>query len=139
MDYDNKKVVEQFIQHAWTRGRYNLARQMMSRDFLYHACLSLDTCGADEFFDEVEKLRSAIGDFNLTVEDIMCDGDRAISIMTLCGTFQQSMFGLPPTHKLVGITCAVTWQLQRGKVRHINMMVDMAHLQLQIAAGAAAA
>lgn len=139
MDYDNKKVVEQFIHNAWARGRYNLARQMVSRDFLYHACQSLDTCGVDEFFEEVDVIRSAIGDFTLTIEDIMSDGDRAISIMTLCGSFVQPLFGLKPTNKVVGITCAVTWQLQRGKVRHINLMVDMAHLQMQVAAAAAAA
>jgi predicted ester cyclase len=134
MDYDNKKLVEQFIHNAWGRGRHNLIRQMVSRDFLYHACQSLDTCGIDCFVDEVEMLRNAIGDFNLAIEDIMCDGDRAISIMTLCGSFVRPVFGIKPTNKMIGITCAVTWQLQRGKVRHINMMVDMAHMQKQVAA-----
>ena len=107
---------------------------MVSRDFLYHACQSLDTCGIDCFIQEVEELRGAIGDFDLAIEDIMSEGDRAISVITMCGSFNRPLFGVNPTHKAIGITCAITWQLQRGKVRYVNMMVDMAHLRLQVAA-----
>ncbi|MFK4753790.1 MULTISPECIES: ester cyclase [Oceanospirillaceae] len=134
MTNDNKMLVEQFIHNAWGKGRFNLVKQMVSRDFLYHASQSLETNDIDGFIKEVDGLHSAITDFDLAIEDIMTDGDRAISVMTLCGSFIKPVFGFQPNQKLVGITCAITWTLQRGKVRHINLMIDIAHLQRQLAA-----
>ena len=134
MSNDNKVLVQQFINNAWGKGRFNLLRQMVSRDFLYHASQSLQSFSFDDFVEEVAYLQSAITDFDLTIEDILCEGDRAISVMTLCGTFQKPVFGLQPNDKLVGITCAITWTLQRGKVRYLNAMVDVANLQRQVAA-----
>ncbi|WP_028293860.1 ester cyclase [Oceanobacter kriegii] len=131
---DNKVLVEQFIQNAWGKGRFNLVRQMVSRDFLYHASQSMQSQGFDAFVDEIEYLQSAITDYDLTIEDLMSDGDRAISVMTLCGTFKKPIFGFQPHNKLVGITIAITWTLQRGRVRHMNLLVDIAHMQRQVAA-----
>ncbi|WP_221801389.1 ester cyclase [Oceanobacter mangrovi] len=132
MASEQKLLIAQFIHNAWGKGRFNIVRQMVSRDFLFHASESMQSREFDDFAKEVEYLHSAITDFDLAIEDIMVEGDRGISVMTICGTFNKPVFGFQPNNKLVGITCAITWTLQRGKVRHINMMVDIAHLQRQL-------
>ena len=134
MTEDNKKLVEQFIHHAWGKGRYHVIRQMIARDFLYHACQSMSTNGIEVLIDEIDSLRKALGDFDLVVEDILGEDDRVISVMTLCGSFNKPVFGIAPNFKAIGITCAITWQLQRGRIRHMNVMIDMANIQRQLAA-----
>jgi len=131
---ENKTLVEHFINNTWGKGRFNLVRQLISKDFLYHASQSMQSQGFDGLVEDIQYLRSAIGDYDLTIEDLMSEGDRAISVMTLCGTFNKPIFGFQPNHKLVGITITVTWSLKRNRIRHMNMMVDIAHMQRQVAA-----
>lgn len=135
----NKRLVEHFIALSWNTGRFNLLRHIVSHDFVYHTSFADGFKDFDGFVDYIQDIRRAIPELDVSIEDIMAEGDRVITVSTFSGTFEQPVFGMQPNHRVVSFTGISTWQIRRGKVCSQNTLVDISELQRQLMAGKSSA
>ncbi|WP_430459811.1 ester cyclase [Thalassolituus sp. LLYu03] len=129
----NKRLVEHFIQLSWNTGRFNLLRHIVSHDFVYHTSFAEGFKDFDGFINYLQEIRSALPDLDVSVEDIMAEGDRVITVSTFSGSFEKPVFGMQPNGLVVSFMGISTWQIRRGKVCSQNTLVDIAELQRQLA------
>ena len=133
MSDHNKQLVEHFINLYWNTGRFNLLRQIVTPDFVYHTTFAEGFKDVDSFVEYVKQIRTAIVDLDVSIEEIMAEGDRVITISTFSGSFQKPLFGFPPNNKVIGFSAVSTWEIRRGRVCSQNTLVDLAGLQRQMA------
>ena len=131
----NKRLIEHFVQLSWNTGRFHLLRHIVSHDFVYHTSFSDDFKDFDGFVQYLQEIRQALSDLEVTIEDLMAEDDRVISVSTFSGSFDRPLFGMKPNGRIVSFTGISTWQVRRGKVCSQNTLVDIAQLQRQLAAG----
>ncbi|MAK92159.1 MAG: hypothetical protein CMI08_08210 [Oceanospirillaceae bacterium] len=132
MESFNKRLVEHFIQLSWNSGRFNLLRHIVSPDFVYHTSFVEGFRDLDGFIEYVSEVRSAIIDLDVSIEEMMAEGNRVITVCTFSGSFERPLMGMQPNHRVVSFSSISTWEIRRGKVVHQNTMVDLAELQRQM-------
>lgn len=60
--------------------------------------------------------RSAFPDLHITVEDMVAEGDRVVGRVTITGTHQGDLMGIPPTGKRVQVGSIDIIRYEGGKV-----------------------
>lgn len=128
----NKRLVEHFIQLAWNTGRYNLLEHITTHDFVYHTSFSEGFMDFESFCAYIKDIRHAIPDLEVSIEEMMAEGDKVITVSTFSGSFEKPVFGMQPNGKIVSFSGISTWEVRRGKVKSQNTLVDIAELQRQL-------
>jgi len=128
----NKQLIQHFIRLSWNEGRFSLLRHLVCPDFIYHTSFSEGFMDYENFTDYLRQIRHAIPDLEVSVEEIMAEGDRVITVSTFSGTFENAVFGVEPNHRIISFGGISTWTIRRGKVAAQNTLVDIAGLERQL-------
>ena len=99
---DNKAVYRQFIEEVANRGNFAAADELLADDIVEYENLpdGLPPNG-DGIRRLFQMLRTAFPDFNITIEDLLNDGDKVIARVTLRGTHRGEFLGLPPSGRSI--------------------------------------
>ena len=129
---ENKKLTEKFIELTWNQGRFNLAKNLVSRDFTYHASLLNQTFGYDMAAQVIQLVRHSMEDFEVMIEDVVAEGDRVVTQSSFCGTLVKPMFGFQPSKNVVTFAAVSFWKIKKGKVQSLSTLLDTAELMRQM-------
>ena len=129
---DNKRLVEKHIDLSWNKGKYGLLQQIVAKGFRYQTTFRDGFRDFDGYVKYVEDIRHSVPDLEVTVEEIMAEGDKVITFSTFCGSFNKPLFGMPANGKIIAFSAASVWIIYRGKVLEQTTMVDLSGLQHQL-------
>lgn len=129
---ENKKLVEKFIELTWNQGRFNLARNLVRRDFKYHASLLNQTFEYEMAAQMIQQVRHSMEDFEVMIEDVVAEGDRVVTQSTFCGTLVKPLFGFQPSSKIVTFAAVSFWKIKKGHVQSLSTLLDSAELMRQM-------
>lgn len=99
---DNKSVYRAFIEEVANRGNFAAADELLADDVVEYENLpeGLPPNG-DGIRQLFRMLRIAFPDLNITIEDLLSDGNKVIARVTLRGTHRGELLGLAPTGRKV--------------------------------------
>lgn len=129
---ENKKLAGKFIELTWNQGRFNLARNLVRRDFNYHVSLMNQTFGYDTTAQMIQMIRSSMEDFEVMIEDVIAEGDRVVTQSSFCGTLVKPMFGFQPSKNVVTFAAVSFWQIKKGQIQSLSTLLDTAELMRQM-------
>ncbi len=129
---ENKKLATKFIELTWNQGRFNLARNLVRRDFNYHASLLNQTFGYDMAAQVIQMVRHSMEDFEVMIEDVIAEGDRVVTQSSFCGTLVKPMFGFKPSKNVVTFAAVSFWQIKKGQIQSLSTLLDTAELMRQM-------
>jgi steroid delta-isomerase-like uncharacterized protein len=129
---ENKRTTRTFIDDAWNGGRFDEAREHIAPDFVNHTPFGDETC--DAFVARIKAFREAFPDLQMTVDDMLADGDCVITRWTARGTHRGTFRGIAPTGRAIIVTgiaidCLVADQRVEGWA-----LLDMLGLLQQLGA-----
>src|SRR5690606_20620920 len=127
-----KALVEHFIRLSWNTGKFNLLQQLVTPDYVYDTSVVEGSKDFAAFSDYVTEIRNAIPALNASIEELMAEGDKAISVSTFSGTFETPIFGVQPHHRIVSFGGISVWEFRRGRVCGQNTLVDISELARQL-------
>lgn len=127
-----KALVEHFIRLSWNTGKFNLLQQLVTPDYIYHTSFVDGFKDFSAFTDYVRDIRLAIPDLDVSIEELMVEGDKAISVSTFSGTFERPVFGMEPNNRVISFGGISVWEFRRGRVCSQNTLVDISELQRQL-------
>jgi steroid delta-isomerase-like uncharacterized protein len=128
----NKKLVEKFIELTWNQGHFNLARNLVRRDFKYHASLMNQTFEYDMAAQVIQHIRHSMNDFEVMIEDVVAEGDQVVTQSSFCGTLIKPMFGFQPSNNLVTFAAVSFWKIKKGHIQSLSTLLDTAELMRQM-------
>ena len=116
MPDDNKTIVRRVFTEIINRGNLGLADTLVAPGYVYHGSGGLEVRGPEGFKQVVTMYRSAFPDLNMTIDDIVEEGDKVVTRWTGRGTHKGNLAGLPPTGRTATVTGILITRLSNGKL-----------------------
>ena len=130
---ERKRRVRQHIDLSWGKGRLALAEQLQSKYFRYKSSLILQTVDSAGFALIIRRIRSAVPELEVAVEECLADGDKVVTSSTLFGTLEESIFGYPPSGKIMSVAAMSIWTFNpAGDIEELNTLFDLESARQQL-------
>ena len=124
-------VARHFIEEVLGRGDFAALNALAAPDCADHA----DAPGAAALALFLVPWRAAFPDLEVTIEDLVAEGDRVTACWTLRGTHRGPFLGLPPTGRRVAMAGMEHCRLADGKIVERWATVDTPGLLRQLGVG----
>ena len=112
----NKQASRRILGEIFGAGEYDLADELVRADAVGHDAASLPIKGAEGLKEAAGGYRAAFPDLEVTVEDVIAEGDLVAVRWTARGTHQGDLFGIAPTGKQATVTGITIDRFSGGKV-----------------------
>lgn len=128
---ENKSIVRRFFEVGPSKGDLDAANELLAPGFVLHVPLpcSPGVRGIDEV---VSACRAAFQDLQVTVEDMVTEGDMVAARFTARGVHDGAFMGLPPTGKPITMTGIEIFRLENGKIAELWGEANLLGLMQQL-------
>ncbi len=117
MSEENKAVVRRFnelVEGYWRTGDTDAFDEVIAPDFVHHAPgLPPDLEGMKQ---ALPMFRAAFPDMRLTVEEMIAEGDKVVDRVTVRGTHEGELMGIPASGKQVEFMETHISRIADGKI-----------------------
>lgn len=100
----NKEHVRRYFETIWSQGDLSQRDSFLSPDYRGHSSANPEPIDIEAWTGWVTGFRAAFPDASFTVEDIIAEGDKVAVRLTMRGTHQGEMQGIPATGRQVVVT-----------------------------------
>jgi steroid delta-isomerase-like uncharacterized protein len=128
---ENKEIVRRFFELGPSQGNMGAAKELLAPDFALHVPLPAAP-GIQGISDVVTACRTAFEHLNVTVEDMVAEGDRVAARFTACGVHKGSFMGLPPTGKPITMTGIEIFRIENGRIAELWGEANRLGLMMQL-------
>ncbi|VVB69460.1 SnoaL-like polyketide cyclase [uncultured archaeon] len=128
---ENKEVVRRFFELGPSSGNSSAARGLLAPDFVLHVPLPAAP-GVQGICDVVVACRAAFEHLNVTVEDLVAEGDRVAARFTARGIHKGAFMGLPPTGKPITMTGMEIFRIENGRIAELWGEANLLGLMQQL-------
>ena len=128
------KALERRFFEAMNRGLSAISAVIdddCSTSYVYHSGLGSEIRGTDAFKQFMSGF-GAFSDLHVTLDDMIVEGDKAVSRHTFTGTHKGEWRGLPPTNKKVTFWAIMIVRIVGGKQVEIWERSDTLGLMQQL-------
>lgn len=101
---ENKRLVKRFFDEVWSTGDVALRDSFLAPDYRGHVPGSAEPLDRAAWTTWFAGFRRAFPDARFIVEDMVAEGDLVAARLTMRGTHQGTLNGLPPTGRQVVVT-----------------------------------
>jgi steroid delta-isomerase-like uncharacterized protein len=140
MTETNETVVRRFIEEAFNGRDLDVLDDIVAEEFANHdppfPGLPAGRQGLKQAF---AGFWSAFPDIHATPVHLIADGDKVASVVTMRGTHEGDLMGLPPTAREVNVRVVEIFRLAEGQIRERWGVFDRTALMTQLGAVPAAA
>jgi len=106
--------VRRLIDEAFNKGNMAVVDEIIPSNYVYHYRRG-DVKGPEGMKQFIAMLRTGFPDLNITIEDIVAEGDMVAYRFILRGTFTGEMMGMPTTGKQMAYPEAHFVRFKGGK------------------------
>ena len=103
MSEANKALVRRFYDEVSNQGRIEVIDQICTPDFITHSPPSGTAPNPEGMKQMVGIVRSAFPDWNITVEEMISEGNTVVARITIRGTHTGDFLGIPATGKAFAV------------------------------------
>lgn len=132
---ENKAVIRQWLEEGWSKGNLGLADTLIDANFVVHGAGGQAVPSGPQGVKElVAAWRTGFPDGEMSIDDLLADGDKVIVRMTWRGTHSGDFYGVRPTGKRVAVTSIGIDRVADGKIVEGWGEVDMLSMYEQLGA-----
>jgi steroid delta-isomerase-like uncharacterized protein len=114
----NKALVRRFYAEVVNQGKVDLADELLDAGFVEQVRPGTLGVGLENFKAFVRQLAVAFPDLQVSVEDLVAEGDRVVARVNVSGTHQGEFMGrVPATGRRVSFGGVDVFEIQDGKIR----------------------
>ncbi|ELZ82302.1 ester cyclase [Haloferax larsenii] len=129
----NKELVRQSNDEIWGEGNLDVIDGYVSDDYVEHNAASPQPIhGPEGYKENVEMVRSAFPDLDVTTEDLISEGDKVVTRYTLRGTHEGELMGIEPTGKTIEVQGISIGRFEDGTVVEGWSVIDMMSMMQQL-------
>ena len=111
---ENKAMVRRIIEEAVNKGYLAVIDEIMAANYVYHFP-GMEIKGPDGFRQFATMMRTAFPDLNVTIDEIIGEGNLVASRLILRGTLKGEFMGMAPTGRKMEFPEAVFVLFEGGK------------------------
>jgi steroid delta-isomerase-like uncharacterized protein len=111
---ENKAKARRIIEEAVNKGNLAVVDEILAPNYVYHQSRG-DVTGPKGLKQFFTMLRAVLPDINVTIEDMVAEGEMVAYRFILKGTFKGEYMGIPPTGKQMAFPEAHFIRFEGGK------------------------
>jgi steroid delta-isomerase-like uncharacterized protein len=138
---ENKAIVRRLYGEAFNRGDLVAFEEIVAPDFKNHGPSASDRQGRGAYWEAISKLRSALPDLDIRINDQLAEGDKVATRVTVHGTFRGEFAGMSPSDEPVILGGIAIFRLKDGRLiegwSHSDPLIGFAHTEHEAHAEAA--
>jgi steroid delta-isomerase-like uncharacterized protein len=134
----NKDVYRRFIQRIFNEARFEELDDFLAPDYRIQEAPPGTPAGAEGVRQVVEMFRSAFPDLDITLDEVIAEGDTVAARSTLRGTHRGEFLGVAASRNSVSVNTLTMVRLRDGRLTESWVKNDVAALMRQLGAGAPA-
>jgi steroid delta-isomerase-like uncharacterized protein len=115
VEEQNKKIVKRYWNGKWNERRPEILDELQTLDVAYHGT-SMNMNGIEEYKQVYGSFLSAFHDTEITVEELIAEGDKVVSRVSMNGTHKGEFDGIPPTGIVFTVSAFTVFRLVDGKI-----------------------
>jgi len=129
-----KANVRQEIDEAWNKGNLDILDDFYEANMVYHVSPFPDIVGLEAYKQFIESNRTSYPDLELTIQEIIVEGNTGAMLWTYSGTQEggSPVLGIPPTGKHVIFKGCAFFHFVDGKTVETWNYVDWVGLMKQL-------
>ena len=127
----NKALFRRFVEEVFNKGNVNTIDELLASDFAEREELPPGMPRDREGVKQLTRMfRTAFPDFNVSIDDMIAEGDKIVARTTWNGTQKGEFMGIPPSGKRVSFDVIDIIRISEGKgVEHWGVMDSSAMMQ----------
>jgi steroid delta-isomerase-like uncharacterized protein len=130
---ENKVIVLRHWEEVVSKGKLDLIDEIFAPDFVAHEA-DQDIRGPEGVRQFILMLRAAFPDLQVTVEDVLAEGDKVVQRWSAHGSHQGELMGLAPSGKRIFVAGITISRFEGGKVAEEWELYDMMGMMQQLGA-----
>jgi steroid delta-isomerase-like uncharacterized protein len=115
MSEENKALARRSWEEIVNQQNLDAIDELYAPDFVWHEPEG-DIRGSEQAKQFVTTYLSAFPDLNVTVEDVIAEGDKVVSRVRFRGTHQGELTGIAPTQRQVEFEDITIHRIEGGKI-----------------------
>ncbi len=128
---ENKAIIRRFFEVGPSKGDLAAANELLSPKFSLHTPLP-SAPGTQGIDDIIITCRAAFEHLNVTVEDMIAEGDKVAARFTAHGIHKGNFMGLPPTDRPITMTGIEIFRIEDGKIVELWAEANLLGLMVQL-------
>lgn len=122
---DNKQLVRRFYDEVVTQGQTDLLDTLATVDLLDHSAETMGWAqGRAGFVQHIEWLHAGVSDIEVSIDDLIAEGDRVVVYWTLSGNHTGEFFGVPATGRALKATAVSLLTMTDGQLTEYMVRPD---------------
>lgn len=113
-----KETIQRIFAEAYNKGNMEVLDEIIATDYQRHQPPMKSVHGLAAYKEFIKDVRSAYADFHIEINDVIMDGDKSVTRITLTGrhTGQAPTLQAPPTGKAIEMSGCVVSYWKNGLV-----------------------
>lgn len=128
---DNKSIVRCFFEEGPSKGDLSAADKMLAPNFVLHVPLP-SAPGIQGMNAVITACREAFEHLNVTVEDMVAEGNKVAARFTAHGIHKGAFMDMPPTNKSINMTGIEIFRIENGKIMELWGEANLLGLMQQL-------
>ena len=136
MSEANKTIMRRWFEEVWNQGRSEVIDELMADDVVIHGLADPSgnpVRGADAFREFHRQFRGAFPNLNVSVEDVIAEGDRAVARCGVRGQHTGDQLGFAATNNPVEFSGIAIVRIEHGKIAEAWNEFDFMEMNRQLA------
>jgi predicted ester cyclase len=130
---ENKQIVRRLLEEGVGKGSEDVISELVAPDAVSYNPLPGQAQGAQGIIERVGRLGAGF-DYNLSIQELIAEGDRVATLNTIKGTHTGEFLGVPATNNDVKMDDMSVMRVSGGKVVEWWDELDIASLLQQVGA-----
>jgi steroid delta-isomerase-like uncharacterized protein len=131
---ENKQLYLRLADEVLTNKNLAVVDELIASDFTEHVGGQARRVGVEGFKAARLRRNAAFPDWEVTVEDIIAEGDKVVARATGRGTHLGEYMGIPPTGKRIKVSWIAIYRVANGKLAEHWQHIDELGLRQQLGA-----
>jgi steroid delta-isomerase-like uncharacterized protein len=132
---ENKALIRRMYEEVHNQGNLDVLDEITATNFVDHNLAPGLQPGVDGVKQLFTMFHNAFPDFHVTIEDMIGEGDKVVSRLTMGGTHKDEFMGIPPTGKEVSVEVIDILRIAGGKAVERWGIFDQLGLMQQLGVG----
>lgn len=128
----NKAIILRMVQQVWNEGRTDLVEEFFVEDYVQVVVGQPPATGLELVRLGAASAREAFPDFQLSIDELVAEGDRVAAHWTVTGTHAGDYIGIPATGKSIRHQGAIFYRLTNGRIAETWFLADMMGIMQQM-------
>ncbi len=127
---ESRVLIGRFYEEVWNQGNLHAIDEICAADFCHYDSVGRDTHDLASFKQYVAATYAAFPDLDVTLSEMIAEGDKVVVHWTLHGTHRGTCLGIAPTGKRVELEGVSIYRAADGQIVESAIFRDRLDLKL---------